>query len=129
MKHRGFTLIELIVFILIIGIIATGSLIALNTVLTYVGTPREYLRASQLARARMEIILKARQGNFNFTDPCVTTPSLAACTQLANFATSNNLAANSQIINESAQYRLVNVNITGALSLSLSTRVANYENP
>ena len=129
LKQSGITLIELVVFITIIGLVTTGVLITLQAILTNSSNPLNTSISYQLARARMEIILKERESNFNFTDPCQTTPTLAICQQIALLATTQGINLSSQIINESSNYKRIDVNATGTINIKYSTRVSNYENP
>ena len=97
--QHGWTLVELVIFILIIGIIATGIMSTFRTVLSLSNNPATVLKATQLANARMMIILQRRintsdSGFTLFADPCESAPP-AACTGLATFATSNGFTVNS----------------------------------
>ena len=86
-KHQGLTLIELIVFIVVVGVVISGSMRAFNTILFYSNKPAQRLTASQLADARMNLIVLQRRVNglAGMSDPC-SSGSLAACTGLSNFA-------------------------------------------
>lgn len=130
-KYRGFSLIELIVFILIVGIIASGLMVSMQTVLRGSNTPAELLKANRLASARMVAILQQRDmlGVDAFSDPCLGGSPPAACTAAINFATNNNLTVTSQISTVDAQHKLITVTVNGAAYAELQARVANYENP
>ena len=86
-ETRGQTLIEFIVFIVVIGIVMTGIIASFNTVLLYSVQPGRTLVASLLADARMNLITQSRHlASFkNMTDPC-SSGSLAACAGLKTFA-------------------------------------------
>lgn len=92
-KHHGQTLIELIIFIVIMGIVVTGAMSVFKTVLSYGNQPGYLLTAAQLASARMELIVQTRHvpddatGFLNLSDPC-DDATLPACAGLHAFATS-----------------------------------------
>ncbi len=82
-KWDGFTLIELVVFIVIIGVAAVGLLTSMRSLLPRTVTPATLTKAAEIAQARMELILAQRDvdGFSNFTDPCAGgTPVAAVCT-------------------------------------------------
>ncbi len=124
----GLSLIEMIVFILIVGIVATGTLMTANTVLTYQASPNQILQAAQLARARMAIILQTRrQEGFNNTaDVCASGSPPAACTELATFATTYGFTVNSTI-GGATEHQLITVSVSGNAIYDLVARVSNYE--
>ncbi len=97
-KYQGQTLIELIVFIVIIGIILTATLQVFKTVLFYSSHAGHLLTASQLADARMNLIVQQRriQGVASMSDPC-SMGSLNACTSMNSFATTNGYVVSSSI--------------------------------
>ena len=80
--QRGLTLIELIAFIVIMGISAVALLSMYRAVLPRGATPAQITLASQLAQERMELLLGQRAA-FGYsttvlTDPCAggTPPSI-----------------------------------------------------
>jgi type II secretory pathway pseudopilin PulG len=91
---RGFTFIEVIVFIIVIGIAAAGVLLSFNTVLSQSHQPTQILKATQLANARLNLILLYGLSG-NYSDPCVTTPVPAACTPLITYATAEGFTVSS----------------------------------
>lgn len=98
-RATGYTMVEVIVFILILGLIAVGVLSTFNTVLTRSNNPVTVLQATQLANARMMIILQQRRinGVSTLVDPCVSSPP-AACTNLATYATARGFTVTSNIV-------------------------------
>jgi Tfp pilus assembly major pilin PilA len=82
--QRGVTLIELIAFIVIMGISATALLSIYRAVLPHGATPAEITLATQLAQERMELILGQRvakgYSTVVLTDPCVGGAPPAICT-------------------------------------------------
>ena len=77
--QRGVTLIELIVFIVIMGISVTALLSMYRAVLPHGATPAQITLATQLAQERMELLLGQRvaSGYSPVVDPC---PGAAICT-------------------------------------------------
>ncbi len=71
--QRGVTLIELIVFIVIMGISVTALLSMYRAVLPHGATPSQITLATQFAQERMELILGQRVavGYAAAADPCV----------------------------------------------------------
>lgn len=125
-KQRGVSLIELIAFIVVIGIVTSGALLAMRNVLFHSATPQQILQASHLAKARLNIILLARQNSFQFSDPCINSTN-TACKKLEDYAQQFGYTINSQITNESATFKLITVNVSGNSDATISMRVANYE--
>ncbi|MDP3704838.1 MAG: prepilin-type N-terminal cleavage/methylation domain-containing protein [Legionellaceae bacterium] len=122
-KYQGQTLIELTVFIVILGIVLTGILQALQTVLFYSGQPGHILTASQLADARMNIIIQQRriQGVTSMSDPCLT-GSLNACTSINGFATTNGYVVSSSIPAAVNGVRTATVTVSGTGNATLIAR-------
>jgi len=115
MRHqRGLSLIELVIFIVVMGIMASGALIAFKNVLLSNNSPGADLQAAQLADARMNILLISRLTNgFPLvSDPCVA-GSPAACTALASYATTTGLTVGSSIGAASGGVQTVTITVTG----------------
>ncbi len=95
-KHQGQTLIELAIFIVIIGIVLAAAVSIFQTVLKYSNHPGSILTASQLADARMNLIIQQRRVNgFSLiSDPC-SSGSLNACAGLNAFASANGYTVSS----------------------------------
>jgi len=115
-KQRGFTLIEMIVFILVLAITASASLLAYTNILAKSNQPGKILAASQLAHARMAIILQQRlvNGFASITDPCTAGVPPAACTGLAAFATSGGYVVTSSIPAAAGGVQTATITITGS---------------
>lgn len=125
--QQGFSLIQLIIFIMIIGIIATPIFMSITQVLNLVQAPKDISAAAFLANARMQIILlkRATSGFPNTSDPCTGTPP-AICTPLTAYATANNLTVNTSVT-FSGSTALINVVVRGQGNAQLQMRVTNYE--
>jgi Tfp pilus assembly protein PilV len=82
--QRGVSLIELIAFIVIMGIAVIALLSMYRAVLPRGVTPSEITLATQLAQERMELLLGQRivdgYSTATFTDPCVGGTPPAICT-------------------------------------------------
>jgi hypothetical protein len=86
--QRGVTLIELIAFIVIMGIASMTLLGMYRAVLPRGATPAEITLATQLAQERMELILgqRAANGYSPLADPCGGGTPPAICTQLGLYS-------------------------------------------
>ena len=82
--QRGVTLIELIAFIVIMGIAVVALLSMYRAVMPRSTTPAQITLATQLAQERMELLLGQRAiygySTTVLTDPCVGGPPPAICT-------------------------------------------------
>ncbi len=125
--HNGFTMIELIVFILVIGIIASGLFVGMNQSLSYGNEPRTITKASFLANARMQVILMNRtfNGYASLSDPCTTTPALAICTPLSSYASTNGFSVATPSIS-GANPKTITITVTGSGNATISSRIYDY---
>lgn len=82
-NSRGMTLIEVIIFIIVIGIVSAGALTVFTTVLMNSNRPSYLIKANLLASARMNLIIQRRivEGFASISDPC-SSGSLPVCTSL-----------------------------------------------
>jgi type II secretory pathway pseudopilin PulG len=98
-RKRGMTLLEVLVFIVVISITVTGSILGFRVVLSNSNNPGQILQATQLGNARMMIILQQRlvNGFTNITDPCTSGSPPTACSGLITFATTNSFVVTSSI--------------------------------
>ena len=82
--ERGVSLIELVAFIVIMGISVVALLSMYRAVLPRGATPAQITLATQLAQERMELLLGQRVADgystVVFTDPCVGPLSPVICT-------------------------------------------------
>lgn len=133
---RGLSLIELVAFIVILGLVVAGLVTALSTSLRNTATPRAINQALETAQSRMELVLGQRQ-RLGFTafltsyDPCSDQPVCSAATRDAcacpsGYAVTVSLAQT--FSSNDANYRQVTVSVTddsGTLA-ELKALVANY---
>ena len=113
MKQQGFSLIELVVFIVVISVAMVGIILSFNTVLSHSAKPGQNLIASQLADIQMNIMLLQRHlnGFSNITNPCNTSNN--ACAALNNFANNAGYTIETTVTNPTSNTALVTVNVTG----------------
>ena len=79
-KVNGSTLIEVLIFIMIFSVIASGILLSLQTTLRKQPSIENNEQALSLARARMELIVGQQKGGaLTVTDLCTQTPPPAVC--------------------------------------------------
>ena len=128
-RETGFTFIEIVAFILVIGIIAVAMLTGLNQSQRYINQPDQILMSQYLANARMQIIMmnRAVNGYSSLTDPCTTTPALAICTPLSTYAADNGMSVATPAISGSNP-KLISITVTGTRNVVLQSRVYNYGN-
>jgi type II secretory pathway pseudopilin PulG len=125
MKYHGFSLIELIVFILVIGIASSGILGAFQTTLQNAPTGNYQTIALGLAQERMELILsqKRLKGFTLFSDPCASGgPSI--CTLPTGYSI-NSPTVSSHTISGDSNYKKITVTISGRGNATLTAIVGN----
>jgi type II secretory pathway pseudopilin PulG len=90
-RRSGFTLVEVVVFMVIVGVAAFALLRSFGSVLPRGFTAAQITQASQLAQERMELILGQRAafgyaGNSTQLDPCKNVGPPAICTATFGYA-------------------------------------------
>ena len=129
--QRGLSLIELIAFIVIMGISITALLSMYRAVLPRGATPTQITLATQLAQERMELILGQRDARgyspVGGLDPC---PGAAICTPPSGYSVIVS-GAGSPVVwsGVTSSYRQIGVQILGPENKQLavvSAVVANY---
>jgi len=129
-RQQGFSLIELIIFILVISILSTALLSVFTTALRGPAQASSSMLAMQLAVERMELILPQRQvlgfAAFNSpaADPCEAGSSQLACTSIpTGFSVTSAIAADWA---GDSDYKVVTVTVSGTASTTLTALVADY---
>jgi len=129
--QAGVTLIELIAFIVIMGIAVVALLSMYRAVLPHGATPAQITLATQLAQERMELILGQRAMNGysppTSLDPC---PGAAICTPPNGYSVIVTGAATPVLWSDvSGNYRQIGVRVLGSDGkqlAGLSAVLANY---
>lgn len=125
--QAGYTLIELVIVIVVLGITVTGLFMALSTSLLGTATVANQDTALTLAQSRMALIMGQFEasGFAGVMDPCQATPSLPVCA----YSTATGYTVTSTITDNwqgNANEKLIAVDVTGAGSASLENLVTNY---
>lgn len=114
-------MIEMVVFIVVIGILGVALMSAIINPLTGAGTQQEAVFVTQLAQERLEVVLgqKRREG-FPGSDPCDAGAGLATCNEPAgyNITTSFNAWSGNP---DTDNYRVITVSVTSAGGNAYST--------
>jgi prepilin-type N-terminal cleavage/methylation domain-containing protein len=121
-RNAGFTLIELVIFIVIAGVLAVGLASVFSTAMRGAAEPGQLTHATQIAQERMELILGQRRavGFATFTDPCPASP---LCTPAPpGFAVNVNIAPNWL---GDTNYRVITVTVTGPTNATLTALTSN----
>lgn len=124
-QAAGFSLIEAIVFIVVVAVLLAGLVAALSSNLRSSPRAGELDLASELAQQRMELILAQRRaaGFAAFTDPCVPGPGPAECTPPAGYTVTASVAGG---WTDPARYKVVQVTVGGAGDATATSLVADY---
>ncbi len=141
-RSRGLTLIELIVFIVILGIAAFALLGSFGALLPRSPTAAQLTQAMELAQERMELILGQRNSpalgrGYNNTvdlDPCNNAGAPTLCTSTFGYtvASAGTGTAPASWLpwngNPTTNYKLVTVTVTlgGTTLATQSTVLSNY---
>ena len=121
-KIQGFSLIELIIFIVVMGIAAVGILISLHLALENSPNIEFNTQALQLAQGRIELILEQKKelGFASFSDPCTLAVPPAVCSIPTGYTVASSIVASG------ADFKIITVSVTGQGHSQLTTLVANY---
>lgn len=133
--QRGVTLVELIAFIVIAGVVATLLAQAFGGSLSGIARGRDSAVAAGLAQERMELILgqhrKSGSVFATFSDPCTApSPPQQACAAIAGFTVASSIASNSSDCTGAASVdcRSVTVTVTGPDGATAARLVAHMMN-
>ena len=133
LRQRGVSLIELIVFMVVMGVIAVALANTLTVGLLAGSSTAELTQAQQIAQERMELILGQRQRDYfsGFTlanlDPCGPPPAI--CTPVkTGYSVATIFTANFDGNNADANYSQVQVTVTNSTGqlVQLTSVVAEY---
>ena len=122
-RDDGFSLIEAIVFIVVLGVLLAGLVVAFASPLLRSPAAGSLDLAAELAQQRMELILAQRRatGFAGFTDPC---PGPAICTPPAGYTVTSSIVAGYGA--DPTNYKVVTVSVSGTSTISAAALVANY---
>lgn len=122
---QGFSLIELIVLIVVVGIITTGITTSYMTSLRNSGRPHEIEVAAQLAQERMEIIIaqKRLKGFSSTADLC---PGPSVCTLPSGYTIPAPVISANYLGDSNYKQLTVTVNGPNNLAVTLDSLVADF---
>jgi prepilin-type N-terminal cleavage/methylation domain-containing protein len=124
MKHqRGFTLIEVLVFIIISGLLMSTLLLGVNIALRNAPNVHQQWIALQTARGCMEWLLNQRRLNGYSIYTCPSTPSLN-CPVPSGYTASATVSCTAW--SSDTAYKTMTVTVSGLSTASLSMQVGEY---
>jgi type II secretory pathway pseudopilin PulG len=123
-KQHGFSFIELIIFIVVSGILATTILLSLTTVLLKAPILHQQMIANELAEQCMEWFIGQRKllGFSQLTCPSNPTPTI--CSAPSGYTITNTVSCTT--INGDSNYKTIVVNVSGAGDAVLTSLIADY---
>lgn len=121
----GFSLVEAIVFIVVVAVLLAGIVVALGTGLRSSPRAGEIDLAAELAQQRMELILAQRRsaGYAAFADPCSPGPGPSECLPPPGYAIASGIAPGG---GAGPGYKVIRVDVTGPSEASATALVSNY---
>ena len=133
-REAGFTLVELIIFIVVAGILAVGVFAAFAAALSGAAEPGAMTQAMALAQERTELVLAYKRMEPDYAtflaapDPCAGGPPPAICTPPAGYAvtTTTPLPVSGLACNPDCHEVTVTVSFNGEQRARLTTLVAAY---
>lgn len=125
-KSQGFTLIEMIIFIVVLGLVAATILLSSTTILRGAPVSHNQAIATQTATKCMEWYLAQRyvNGYNSITSPSTTVPSL--CTATNGFTIATSVVNTTLAPDTASNYKTITVTVGGASSATLSLLIASY---
>lgn len=133
---RGVTLVELIAFVVIVGVLVSGLVGGFSATMRGSGTPKQMTQALQYAQERMELIRaqKDRLGFSGFTaatyDPCLTGSVHPSCNSTPGYTVTPVLDITGACMGGNVNYKCITVTVTDVTTSTqlaqLVAAVANY---
>ncbi len=114
-------MIEMVVFIVVIGVMGVALMSAIITPLAGSGTQQEAVFVTQLAQERLEVVLgqKRREG-FPGSDPCDDGAALATCSEPAGYDITTSFNAWSEDP-DTDKYQVITVSVASGGASTYST--------
>lgn len=123
-KQRGFTLIELVLFIVITGILASAILLGFVAALQKFPNVRQNMIALQTAQQCMEWLLGQRQLNGYSTVICPSTTVPSFCTAPSGYSVTTDISCTN--ISGDNNYKTFTVTVSGLGDATLTSLLGNY---
>lgn len=122
-RNGGFSLVEAIVFIVVLGVLLASLVVTFGSSLRLSPQAGQIDVAAELAQQRMELILAQHRaaGYAAMADPC---PGPAACTPPAGYTVTSSFAAG--FAGDPSNYKVITVDVTGTGTARATALVANY---
>jgi hypothetical protein len=123
-REAGFSLVEILVFLIVTALMMTTFFLSGNTALRNAPSVHQQWIAMQVARGCMEWFLDQRRLNGYTALTCPSTPSASACIAPSGFSISNSVSCTTW--NSDTHYKTITVTVSGLASATLSTQVGEY---
>lgn len=124
-KIIGFTLIELIIFIVVTAVLATTILVALNNALIKSPLDRQNIIALETAQQCMEWYLGQRRINGFASITCsASPPTPTLCTAPTGYSFNNSISCIT--LNSDTNYKLITITVSGNGDATLNSLIADY---
>lgn len=124
-KYLGYSLIEVILFIIVIGILASVILSALINPALKTPIDRQQVIAMETAQACMEWYIGQRRIHGFSSIPCSASPSTPTiCSLPSGYSFSNSITCTT--LNSDSNYKIITVTVSGAGDATLTSLVADY---
>lgn len=123
-NQRGISLIELIIFIMVMGILSAAILATFNVAGSKAPNVDNQIAALDYGQLRMDLILgqKASQGFNSFSDPCDVASPPAACSS-PGYTVTSSIAPQ---WNGDTNYKVITVTVSGKASATLESLVGDF---
>lgn len=123
-QERGFTLIEILVFIVVTSMVMTTILMSAQTALRKSPTTHFQLVALHTAQQCIEWFIGQRHLVSYASLVCPSTPTPSACTAPAGFTVSTSIACTTRT--GDPNYKTITVTVAGKANASISTLIGSY---
>jgi len=123
-RQQGFSLIEVLVFIVVTSLMMSTFLLGANTAMKNSPTLHQQWVAMQTARQCMEWYLDQRRLNGYASLTCPSTPTDAACSAPSGLSVSTSISCTTW--NSDTEYKTITVTVSGNANASLSAQIGDY---